>query len=1004
MLNFVKSRPSVAKTAFAGKKFTLFILIYLFPLTSATAQYSSILDQFPEDVKKTNPFKRFKWHYEQIAFPYDTIPMYKYATELKNEVNKISYKLRKTDSEIEWSLIGPTGIQNPSFHSPHWGVSSGRVPSIAVHPTDPSIIYIGAASGGIWKTTNDGVSWDDIGNNISKMLTFGAIAIDPNNPNIIYAGTGELCALPVHVKHYGQGLFKSTDGGLSWFEPTDTFGTITFFGDLVVSPYNSNIVYAAIGSAHFLLNQNQPNEGIWKSTDAGSSWTRTRDVQDANDIVVHPTDPNIVYAVTGGWFTTSGLYISTDAGDNWTHKNTNGLPSATTIGRMQIDIAKSSPNILYAVIYDGMNNTPKAYKTINGGDTWWQISQGVMLSGYGGGSWYDQGMYDLCIVVDPNDQNHVFIGNVELHETTNGADFSVRRIAGGYDIWGSVVHVDYHCLVYAPSDPNTLFIGCDGGIYKSPDNGVSFVNLNNGISTIQFYRIASHPVNENIMIGGAQDNWTSITFDLSSMNPWITVSDGDGMECFFDYDYPDSIVYSSQQYGLLRKSTNGGNSFFTIINMNGFFINPFLMHPINPNTLYTANNRIYRSTQGGYNFFPRSGVVVQDNVVSIAQNRVYPNIMILCGGGDSPPPLTNTPEVKVSIDEGKTWSEDLSPNIPGEPRWIPRVITHPSDPNIMYIVRSGLSENNKILQTTDLGNTWTNLSGDLPNLPCWDLFVDPLNTQPNNTNHLYAGMDVGVYRSTDGGDSWQYVSEDMPLLPVWDFDYVEYDSIAKLRVGTYGRSAYETEWSISQFPTAPVLVYPGNGATHCSIDSPFVWQESQPDVEKYLFELDTTENFSTSYKDSTITGTTYLYTDLQTDKKYWWRVKGYNTSGWGNFSKVQTFDTYIISVESEEIPLEHALEQNYPNPFNPTTTIKYGISERSFVELSIYDILGREVASLVNEEQDAGYYNIEFKANNLASGVYLYKLEAEPTGRQAGNPSSGGGKSFIQTKKMILIK
>jgi hypothetical protein len=224
---------------------------------------------------------------------------------------------------------------------------------------------------------------------------------------------------------------------------------------------------------------------------------------------------------------------------------------------------------------------------------------------------------------------------------------------------------------------------------------------------------------------------------------------------------------------------------------------------------------------------------------------------------------------------------------------------------------------------------------------------------------------------------------------VWDFDYVEYDSTAKLRVGTYGRSAYETEWSISQFPTAPVLVYPGNGATHCSIDSPFVWQKSQPDIDGYLFELDTTENFSTSFIDSTITDTTYLYTDLQTEKEYWWRVKGYNTSGWGNFSKVQTFNTNIISVESEEIPIEYALEQNYPNPFNPTTTVKYGISERSFVQLMVYDILGKEVASLVNEEQDAGYYELNFNGINLSSGVYFYQIKAG---------------DFVETKKMVLMK
>jgi hypothetical protein len=475
------------------------------------------------------------------------------------------------------------------------------------------------------------------------------------------------------------------------------------------------------------------------------------------------------------------------------------------------------------------------------------------------------------------------------------------------------------------------------------------------------------------------------------MNPWVTVSDGDGMECFFDYDYPDSIIYSSSQWGRLRKSTNGGNSFYTIANINGWWITPFFMHPIDHLTLYTANNKVYRSTNGGQTWPVISSdpqIVVQDNVVSMAQNIAYPNIMILAGGGTGIP-LPNNPEVKISTNGGFTWSQDLSPNIPGEPRWIPRVVTHPTDPNTMYIVRSGLSENNKIFKTTDLGNTWINISGDLPNLLCWDLFVDPLNTQPNNTNHLYAGLDVGVYRSTDGGSSWEYVSEDVPLLPIWDFDYVEYDSTAKLRVGTYGRSAYETEWSISQFPSTPVLVYPKNDSANCSTEMSFVWQKSQPDVDRYLFELDTTENFSTSFKDSTITDTTYLYTDLQTEKEYWWRVKAYNTSGWGNFSKVQRFNTNIVSVEREEIPVEYALEQNYPNPFNPSTTINYGISERSFVELRIYDILGREVELILNEEQDAGYYNIEFNANNLASGVYFYKLTAG---------------EFIETEKMILMK
>jgi len=957
-------------------------MILLFPPNLVIAQYTSFWDRFPGEVKKTNAFQRFKWQYQQIAYPYDTIPMYEYSNELKKEINKINSKLRKTDGEFEWSPLGPTGVQHPNWYCPHWGVSSGRVRSIAAHPTDPLTLYIGAASGGIWKTTNGGDSWDDIGSNESKMLTFGAIAVDPNNPDNIYAGTGELSALP-DMRAYGKGLFKSTDSGLSWFEPTDAFGAITGFGDLVVNPHNSNIVYAALGNGYLFINPNQQNEGIWKSSDAGSSWIRTLDVQDAYDIVVHPTDPNIVYAATGGKFTTSGFYISNDAGDTWTQSN-DGLQYATTIDRMQIDIAKSSPNILYAIIYDGMDNTPKAYKTTNGGLFWEHISEGVMLGSNG----KDQGFYDLCIVVDPNDPNHAFIGNVEIHETTNGADFSVRRIPGGGDFRGSVVHCDYHCLVYALSNPNVLFIGCDGGIYESPDNGVSFVNLNNGISTNQFYRIASHPTNENIMIGGTQDNMTSISSDLNSMDPWAGVVRGDGMECFFDYDYPDSIVYASQQFGLLWKSTNGGNSFFICGNIGGWWVTPFLMHPTDQGTLYSANNKIYRTTTGGsfWSIISNPPVVVQDLVVSLAQSKVNPDIMLLAGGGTGAP-FPNNPELKISTDGGFTWSDDLSPNIPGEPRWISRVVTDPADSYTMYIVRSGLSENNKIFITNDLGNTWTNISGDLPNLPCWDLFVDP-----HNTNYLYAGMDVGVYRSTDGGISWQYVSEDIPLLPVCDFDYVEYGNSAKLRVGTYGRSVYETEWSLLEFPSTPILVSPEDSSNFADTTTSlyFVWEQSQPEVENYWFELDSTEQFSTSFIDSTIIDTTYLYTNLQSNKRYWWKVKAHNAAGWSNFSEARTFDTNPpTTVKNGQSRIEYSLEQNYPNPFNPVTTIKYQVPEISFVKIKVYDVLGNEITTLVNEEKPAGAYEVTWYAGNLPSGVYIYQIK------------SG---SFVETKKMILLR
>jgi len=885
------------------KKLLKLTLIILFSLTTSIAQHASIWDQVPEE-KKTNAFKRFEYLYRQIAYPYDTIPMHKYATELEKEIQKIKTQQRKTDTEFDWTFIGPTGIVNPNWCS-HWGVSSGRIRAVAVHPSDPLTIYIGVSYGGIWKTTNGGESWTDVGDYNIDVTTFGSIAIDPNNPDIIYAGTGAVRAFS-NSRQYGKGLFKSTDAGFSWTKATEDLGPLTFFGDLVVSPHNSNILYAALGGGFLFLNQNQPNEGLWKSTNAGANWIKTKDIQDAYDIVVHPIDPNIVYAATGGWLTTSGFYISTDAGETWDTSNT-GLQPPNTIGRMQIDIAKSSPNILYAIIYDGMNNTPKAYKTTNSGQNWSQISQGVMLSGYwaAGNEWYDQGDYDLCIAVNPSDPNHVLVGNVELHETKNGSDFSVKRLPGGNDIWESVVHVDYHNLIFAPSDPSTFYIGCDGGIYKSRDAGLTFLNMNNDISTIEFYRIASHPTNENIILGGAQDNWNSISFN-GLVNDWISVTGGDGMDGFFDYEYPDSIVYASTQYGNLRKSTNGGHSFFDIKNINGFFLTPFFMHPTDHLTLYSASNHIWRSTTGGQppaSWEIISPNVTQDYVFTIAQSKVNPDNMILSSVGSFSLPIS--PEVKISTDGGFQWSNDLSANIPGEPRWITKVVTHPADSNTMYIVRSGLSENNKIYNTTDLGNTWTNISGDLPNLPCWDLFVHPYIIEADTAIHLFVGTDIGVYASTNDGINWQYISEDIPFMPVMDFDYVTYGNIGKLRVGTNGRSAYETEW--------------------------------------------------------------ILTTDIESD---------------------ETKNPVLTS--------SFSLAQNYPNPFNPLTMIRYSLPEKSNITLKIFNPLGKEIELLIDETKEAGTYEIVWNAEGLPSGIYFYKLQAVPTGRQAG--------SFVEIKKMVLMK
>ncbi|MCX6225602.1 MAG: T9SS type A sorting domain-containing protein [Bacteroidia bacterium] len=747
--------------------------------TSTVLVKKSITKEVPERIRNSKQFMRAEWFYAPRAFPYDTIPATRFYQEADREMSKAKSGRLKSNVYPTWAAIGPRGFQHPGAN---WGIVSGRVRAIAVHPTNPSILYIGAASGGIWKSIDGGTNWSDVGYGMESM-TFGAIAIDPKNPETVYAGSGE-SVLFVSTAFPGKGLFKSTDGGQSWTVITNGIGNLTHFSDLEVSPYNSNIILATLASGYSLSGGVLPNEGIWRSIDGGTTWSRTLDLQDAFDIAFHPADPSKAYAAIGGTNGTPGFFISNDQGATWVQSNS-GLLLPTTGGRMQFDIAKSDPNIIYAVIFD--NNSPgsaltRAFKSVNGGNSWVQISAGTKLGGYSGSDWYDQGDYDLCIAVDPVNPNHVLIGNVELHRTTNGSTFEPVR-PFGVDVFGSLVHCDYHKLIFAPSNPNILYIGCDGGIYKSSDKGYTATSLNKDLSTLQFYRIASHPSNPGIFIGGMQDNGGARTADGGTT--WYGTLIGDVMECFFDRVNPDN-VYTSRHNGILFKSVDGGVSFALIFLANGSWITPFFMHPTNNNILYTANKKILKSTNAGLTFEVISGPtdISPVNIGTLAQSQVNPNNMILTTGFEKAA-LDSAFLVKVSTDEGSHWT-DVTANIPGEIRWISRVVTDPVDANTMYVLRTGFSPGNKVYKTTDLGQTWTNISGDLPDLPCNDLFIDP-----ENTNYLFLANDIGIYLSNDGGTSWNYASQGMPVVLAADFDYVKIGNERLLRIGTYGRSVFE---------------------------------------------------------------------------------------------------------------------------------------------------------------------------------------------------------------------
>jgi hypothetical protein len=347
---------------------------HYFLCNPAFAQFNSVWDKVSNEVRSKNSFKRYEWFYRPRTDEKGIYPKEHIEEQNQAEIGKLSL-LKKNgansgvlETSDLWTNIGPRGINmSPSF-IPYWGVCSGRERGLDVHPTNANIVYIGAAAGGIWKTTDGGSNWSDISTQFSH-LTFGAIAIDKLNPNTVYAGTGETMWLYNDITYEGDGLYKTTDGGSNWTKITNGFGTQTQFSDIEVSPSNSNIVLASLGSGNW-NNPSPTNEGVWRSADAGATWTRVLNVQDAFDVAFNSSNGNIAYACSGNHNGAGGFFVSTNAGSTWTQSNT-GLPSPTVIGRMQFSIAPSSPNTIYSLIYNTSvisgGQTTVAYKSTDNG-------------------------------------------------------------------------------------------------------------------------------------------------------------------------------------------------------------------------------------------------------------------------------------------------------------------------------------------------------------------------------------------------------------------------------------------------------------------------------------------------------------------------------------------------------------------------------------------------------------------------------------------------------------
>ncbi|MCD4690463.1 hypothetical protein K8S17_03290, partial [bacterium] len=523
------------------------------------------------------------WALAQRAYPYGRLN-HDEIREATLDAQALRLRARR-DTRASWQERGPSNI-------------GARVTDMAIHPTNPSIVYAAMASGGVFKSTDAGASWNPIFDD-QPVQSIGAITLDPQDPNTIYVGTGE--ANSSSYSWSGMGVFKSTDAGATWSHIglDDT----RYIGRVLVDPHDSDRIWVAAAGVLF---GTSPDRGVYRTENGGGTWEQVLAVSDSTsaiDLAHDPSHPDTLYAAmwervrrlssrkSGGL--TSGIHKSTDGGDTWIEL-TNGLPSGTEVGRIGVSVCASSPNVIYAMYVDHPGYFDGVYKSTDYGTSWTQTSDGALSNLTSSFGWYFG-----QIRVDPTNSNRVFAMGVPFYRSTNGGS--------SWTEVGPSNHVDHHAMVFDPTNPTHIYEGNDGGIYFSDDSGSTWEKLYDQ-PTNQFYAIEIDYQNPSRLYGGTQDNGTLRT-PTGGTDDWERIFGGDGFYTIVDPTDPD-IIYAEYQWGGLYKSTNFGYNWSWGLSGVGDertnWSMPVIMDPNDHETLYLGTYRIYRTTNGAGSWDPIS--------------------------------------------------------------------------------------------------------------------------------------------------------------------------------------------------------------------------------------------------------------------------------------------------------------------------------------------------------------------------------------------------------------
>lgn len=702
------------------------------------ANFYEIRDQFYSDWngheyqrgKGWKQFHRWEWFWETRILPDGSFPnFHRTWDELKDRQS-----LERTMNYYggNWQPVGPFNYNNTAS----WSPGHGRVNFIEVHPTNSDIIFIGAPAGGIWKTTDGGINWKPVADQIS-LIGIGSVAIAASNPDIMYATTGD----PDAGNTYSVGILKSTDGGESWAD----IGNVPYeLKDIVVHPTNPNEVFLAAGN------------GIYKSEDGGLTWNN-KQVGNFRNIMYKFGTPSSLFAVSK-----TAFFYSNDSGETWTQAN--GLNDSTST-RLCFDITEANPEMVYVSIAGAGNEYFGVYQSTDGGVnfTLRDSSDGI----FDGST---QAWYDMAIAVSDTDPNILTHGVLNVWRSTNGG-VTWNRINQWNSPWqASYTHADIHFLDW---HNGVLYCGSDGGIYRSVNNGNNFTDLTQGIQIGQYYEISGAQSNPNRIVGGLQDNGGYV-WDGSE---WKVYYGADGMDNAVNESNTNQI-FGMIQYGTLRVSNDGGQSSNSLGRPEeGDWVTPIQFDNQN-NRVVAGYTEVYANSGGNWTQLSNQGF--PDLLKNIELYQSNTDILY----------VSTSYKIYRSDDGGINFIEvtnNLQNLLAGNR--ITSIEVDPNNDQRVWVTAGGWTNNHKVMQSNDGGQTWSNISGnnELPNITANVIKYDA----SSSNNAMYLGLDIGIYYTNDDLGIWIPFNTNLPNTIVNDIEINEQANL--IRVGTYGRGVWESD-------------------------------------------------------------------------------------------------------------------------------------------------------------------------------------------------------------------